>query len=312
MKSNHYKDLLAGIAHKRLKVAGYATDSIEAYLVGQPLSDEVKPELVDKQLEEMWHSGHRRSEKPNREFKTKYTPAAVYRELAKTHKIKGFSGFDQYVLLSSGIVSNFIELSKYTFYFALSDQLPLQVKTEIPSYLQSMAIHHVSQRLLDTIDGNVPVVGATLKQLITDLGSILRNRLLKHPSEPEANRLEVIDYGTISEKDGELEKVIEEAIIWSVLHIVGSGASMRPKNAARPRNAQFIINRIYCPALGISPRTRWRVRLQLSDLVGLVDSNLRQSTYKKLMRSIGSEATLHHETSAPGQQSPLFVEPEAS
>jgi hypothetical protein len=285
-----YKKLLQGIAAKRLEDAKYPKTAIESYLPKQDLYAEVPPEKINEELRQLWQSGTRRNEEINQEFIQKYTPVAVYRALAKSHKRKTYSGFEQYVLLSSGIISNFIELCKYTFYFALSQRMPLQDTPQIPPYLQSEATYSVSQRLFSTIDGNVPVVGSILVRMLTDIGAILRSRLLSHSSEPEANRLQVVDYGNLSDEGNKLlANVIDEAIVWSMLHIEEPGESFRPKNAARPPSAELIINRIYCPALGISPRARWRVKVQVSDLRGLIDPSTRTVTYRSLMRTIGAD-----------------------
>lgn len=298
-----YKTLLRGIAEKRLGSAFYSVTAIESYLLKQPSHEEVAPERLEQELRLMWQSGNRRNEEINEEFKRTNTLAATYRVLAKSHQRKSFSGFDQYVLLSSGIISNFIELCKYTFYFALSQKLPLDATPAIPPYLQREATYSVSQRLFSTIDGNVPRVGSILSRMLSDLGAILRNRLLHHPSEPEANRLLIIDYGNLSDTNIELlAQVIDEATVWSVLHIETPGESFRPKNAGRPPSAEFIINRIYCPALDISPRARWRVKLQISDLKELIDPGSRETTYRRLMKSIGADKN---------PQQPLFFAGEA-
>lgn len=284
-----YKTLLEGIATKRLEDASYPTSTIESYLPKQRPSDEVPDDLLANVLHDLWHSGSRRNQSMNEEFKQKYTTTAIYRALAQSHKRKSYCGFEQYALLSSGIISNFIELCKYTFYFALSEGLPLHDTPAIPPYLQTEATYRVSERLLSTIDGNVPGVGSILARLLSDLGSILRERLLHHPSEPEANRLEVVDYGFLSNDENKLlAQVIDEAVVWSVFHLEVPGKSFRPKNAARPPSAELLINRIYCPALGISPRARWRIRVQTSDLKGLIDLNLRETTYRMLIRRIGT------------------------
>jgi hypothetical protein len=285
-----YKTLLQGIATKRLIGANYTTTEIESYLPRQNPHEEVSAEMLKQELNKLWQIGNRRNEHINEEFRQKYTPAATYSILAQNHQRKSHSGFEQYALLSSGIISNFIELCKYTFYFALSEGLPLHTTPAIPPYLQTEAIYRVSRRLFSTIDGNVPVVGSILARMLSDLGAILRSRLLHHPSEPEANRLEVVDYGNLSEDGNKrLAQVIDEAIVWSVFHIKVPGESFRPKNAARPPSAELIINRIYCPSLGISPRARWRVRIQSSDLKGLIDPNLHDATYRRLMRSLGAD-----------------------
>ncbi|HLY61316.1 MAG TPA: hypothetical protein VKV95_11250 [Terriglobia bacterium] len=284
-----YSKLLEGIAAKRLEYVQYPDKEIKHYLQEQEHSQEVPVDKLQVELRQLWESGQRRKDEMDSEFQTKYTVAAVYRSLAKIGKRKAFCGFDQYVLLSSGITSNFMELCKYAFYFALSDQLPLPENPKIPPYLQTEAAYRVSQRLFATIDGNVLRVGSALSRLLADLGGILRSRLLYHPSEPEANRLAVSDFGDLDqEKYSFLAEVLDGALVWSVLHLKSSGEAFRPKHAARPPNAELIINRIYCPALGISPRARWRVDMKLSDLLGLIDLDTRKNTFQRLVRSVGS------------------------
>jgi len=284
-----YSKLLEGIAAKRLEDVQYPDKDIKHYLQDQDHSQEVSGDKLQVELREIWESGQRRKKVMDAEFRTMYTVAGVYRSLAKVGKRKAFCGFDQYVLLSSGITSNFIELCKYAFYFALSDQLPLREKPKIPPYLQTEAAYRVSQRLFSTIEGNVPRVGSALSRLLADLGRILRGRLLYHPSEPEANRLAVSDFGDLGqERYSLLAEVLDGAIVWSVLHFKSSGEAFRPKRAALPPNAELIINRIYCPAFGISPRARWRVDMKLSDLLGLIDSETREEAFQRLVRSVGS------------------------
>jgi hypothetical protein len=283
-----YAELLKGIAAKRLKDAKYTDTNIESYL--RPLREEVKPQALEEMLNKIWTSGRRTNQEMSSHFKQHFTMAAIYRILSETNKPKAFCGFDDYQLLSSGIVSNFIELCTYAFHFALADKISLVNNPSIPESLQTAAAYNVSKRLFGTIDGNVTNVGIILTELLSNLGSILRNRLLKHNSEPEANRLEVIDYNELSNgKYPLLEQVIDQAIVWSVFHEYIPGQGIRPKNSARPPGAQLIINRIYCPALGISPRARWRVRIHLRDLRNLLDPLHRTEAYSRLMRTLGSE-----------------------
>lgn len=284
-----YSKLLVGIAAKRLEYVRYPDTDIRQYLPEHDPEQEVPREQLESELRIIWDSGQRRKEEIDPEFRTNYELAATYRCLAKTGRRKYYCGFKQYVFLSSGITSNFIELCKYAFYFALSDQLPLREQPQIPWFLQTEAVYRVSQRLLATIDGNVPIVGSTLARLLVDIGSILRQRLLNHPSEPEANRLAVPDFDDLShQRYSLLAEVIDGAIVWSVLHLEAPGQAFRPKRAVRPPNAELIINRIYCPALEISPRARWRVYVKLQELMGLVDSNLHDKTFQRLTRLLGS------------------------
>jgi len=290
----HYSNLLEGIAVKRLQDAGYPGEKgIKAYLPGRTSSEEVNAADLQLELEALWRSGRRKAAGMDKEFVEKYTTAAVYRTLGRSGKRKEFSGFDQYVTLSSGVVSHFIELCKYAFYFALSDGLRLDQQAAIPFYLQTDAAYAVSQRLLESVEGNVPVVGSALATLVTDLGSVLRARLLKHPSEPEANRIVVVDFDSLSQEENRsLAQVIDAGVVWSVFHLEPVGEAYLPKSGARPPQAELIVNRIYCPALGISARARWRVQIRAAALRKLVDPHLRDVTYRKLMRTIGSNEAL--------------------
>jgi hypothetical protein len=300
VNSSGYLKLLDGIAGKRLADAGYPVTEIKSFLPERDRETKVPAEELDRELRKIWESGNRRSEELNSEFKTKYGVAAEYRFLAQKGKQKAFVGFSQYALLSSGITSNFMELCKYAFYFALHDQVPLHDSPAIPSYLQTEAAYRVSQRLLSTIDGNVPMVGSILARLVSDLGAVLRSRLLRHPSEPEANRLTVTDFDLLSREENELlAKVIDGAVTWSVLHLETEGEAYRPKNVGRPPSANLIINRIYSPALGISPRTRWAVRISVADLKGLITPDSRKATFLRLMKTIGAD-------SGPASQMTLY------
>jgi hypothetical protein len=291
VNSREYRDLLVGLSRKRLMAAGYADTDIRSYLSEERLHPEVPDEDIEGVLLSMWQAGRRRSggDTPTNEFKQTYKIAATYRALNAAHKRKSYLGFEQYALLSSGVISSFIELSKYAFYFALADELPLKSTQKIPSYLQTEAAYRVSQRLLGTIDSNVPAVGPDLTRLVTALGSLLRSRLLRHASEPEANRLFIDDFPLLDKPEfTQLEAVLKAGVIWSVLHVQGEVAAFRPRNPSRPPSVEIIINRILSPALGISPRSRWRVTMHLGDLADLITPERRVAAHARLLSSVGS------------------------
>jgi hypothetical protein len=290
INSPAYRSLLEGIAQRRLEHAGYASAVIQDYLVPQQLSNEVTATDLDKAMNDLWSSGNRRpGTQISAEFRTKYLMACVYRVHAAKNTRKSFAGFDSYVLLSSGVVSNFMELCKYTFYFALNDQLPLLQEPAIPTYLQTDAAYLVSERLLEAVEGNVEMVGSQLVQLLTDLGSILRQRLLNHPSEPEANRISILDYDQLDlPQFVALGQILDAATVWSVFHIEQPTEAYRPRNTGRPPRVDVIINRIYCPALEISPRARWRAEMTVRDLQQLISPDSRQVAYARLAKSVGA------------------------
>ena len=279
-----YKELLNGIASKRLEAAGYPNTDIRTYLPNQPQNEEATPNELEAELQRMWKDGNRRKDQIGDEFRNSNKLAAVYRVLGSRRK--SFTGFDQYALLSSGVISNFIEICKYAFYFALDRERDLFEESTIPFHMQTDAVYFVSQRLVSTIESNVEVVGAELARLLTDLGEILRERLLHHPSEPEANRIDIERYQSLqSGQSDKLKEIIEGAIRWSVFHVQPLGSAFLPKNSAAPLGTELVINRIYCPTLRISPRARWRIRLSVEDLRQLVQPDTHDVTYQRLMRN---------------------------
>jgi hypothetical protein len=288
IKSKHYQDLLLGISEKRLEAAGYKDKDLRHYLFINEKTVEASNEEIEQELNSIWQSGKRLNPELNEEFRKKYRTAAIYRILIGRRKL--YAGFPQFVILSSGIVSNFIELCKYSFFLALKNKQDLEEIQKIPEDVQTEAVYMVSQRLLYMIEANVPKVGSILYRLVNDLGSILRTRLLNHPSEPEANRLSIRDFDKLNdEKYILVSQVIENAVIWSVFHFESIDKAFRPKNQFKPQTAELIINRIYCPALEISPRSRWRVSLSIDELDGLLSDKLRDTTFKALVKKLAFE-----------------------
>ena len=82
---------------------------------------------------------------------------------------------------------------------------------------------------------------------------------------------------------------MDSAIIWSVFHLESIDKAFRPKNQFKPQTAELIINRIYCPALEISPRSRWRITVSVDDLLGLLNNSSRDNTFKSLVKRLSFE-----------------------
>ena len=60
-----YKELLEGIAAKRLKDAGYQNKTIRAYLTHQRDEEDVKDQELDNELAALWASGNRHGTEPS-------------------------------------------------------------------------------------------------------------------------------------------------------------------------------------------------------------------------------------------------------
>lgn len=193
-------------------------------------------------MEALWKSGNRRTPEPTVDFPEKYRTTAMYRFFLHKSTIP-YSGFDNFVMLSSGITSNFMELCKYAFFHALEHKLDLGTTPEIPATLQSRAIYEVSHKQLKTVEGNVPQVGISLRTLVNDLGAILRGRLLRRPSETECNRIAVEGYDQLDAKaDADFLRLIDNGITWSVFHLHGEMEAHRPKHSARPPTLEITLD----------------------------------------------------------------------
>ena len=61
---------------------------------------------------------------------------------------------------------------------------------------------------------------------------------------------------------------------------------MKPKNSAKPEIKEFLLNRIYTPALKISYRSRWprACEFSTSNINKLLDNKFRMKIYKALLK----------------------------
>jgi hypothetical protein len=284
-EEKNYIELLKGICAKRLKNSEYSEQSIEKYLVETPSEFFYDEQKISDELDKLWHSGNRKSDQPNQEFFKKYNLTAIHRVYSRKDSKFPYYGFEQYKFLSNGIISNFLELCKYTFYFALTKEQNLNTTPAINPKIQSHSVYYVSEKLFNQIDSNVPEVGPILKRFLTDLGSVIRTKLLKHTSETECNKVAVLNYDEYGYRFKLLSKVIKKANTWSVINYIKADESMETKNETTQKTDEIIINRIYCPHLSIPASGRWTVRIRAEDLEGLLGDKSSKS-FKKIINDI--------------------------
>ena len=74
-----YRELLNGIASKRLEAAEYLNTDIRTYLPNQPQNEEATPDELEDELQQMWKDGNRRKDQIDDEFRSSHKSAAVYR-----------------------------------------------------------------------------------------------------------------------------------------------------------------------------------------------------------------------------------------
>jgi len=302
-----YWSLLTGIARRRLQAEACAETDIERLLPELRLREEMGKSELDTALQEHLSARGEKLEALRgervAELHHNLDMALAFRILRGQgrERAKRYSGLRTLAMLSSGIISAFMELCKVAFYLAEAHGIDARAGKAIPCEVQSEAAHTVSQFSLDQISKNIPETGEKLRLLVTDLGDIFRERLLFHESAPETLRMTLEDPQRLTaESAGNLARLLKDGVMWSVLHRRKAGETYRPKHSTQVRPDEYVLNRIYAPALEISHRARWRCPFTVSDLRDLVDLSRREVAKDRLVQ--------RQRPAMPGEQAGLFTE----
>ncbi|WP_437225977.1 toll/interleukin-1 receptor domain-containing protein [Planctomicrobium sp. SH661] len=223
-----------------------------------------------------------------REKLTYYGEAAIYRCLygrRGRRRDKRFSGTDDLVFLSSGVIRYFQEFLGVAFHLGFPSGAPTGMRLEIAPDLQSRAVHIVSRHNIATLSRNVEADGEVIKYLLLDVGDALRHKLLKHGSEPEAARLTLTDPERLSQPDmSDVRRILTVAVREGIFQSKDGFPAFRPKHDSDPQPIEINICRLFGPALQISPRLRWRTPITCADMRRLIDPNTRSETLAHLKR----------------------------
>ena len=281
----HYKDLLTTICSRILSHEGFSEKRINK-LLEPPLEwDGLKKEDLDKEMAKVVGCSPLTTEHRNR-----LRHAAVFRLLhQKGGRRKQFAGFDDLVILSSGIIRLFLELAGLSYHFAVQQGVDVRGGQPIERGHQTNAAYVLSDYYLAVIKSNVATVGPQIRRFVFDLGDIFRAKLLKHRSEPEGSRLAVRDPHRLEElASKDAKTMLTEAVIHSIFQNPDPRGGMRPKHTTDVQPQEYILNRVYSPSLAISPRPRWRTRISTKDLLELMDPTLRENAKSRLTRLVSS------------------------
>jgi hypothetical protein len=292
-QQNAYNLLLSHIVTNILKNEGMAFNNVHQLLPADDTT-EVDPEELKAAVAKLCKVSVKQFQnwpaEKQREKMTYYGEAAVYRVLYSArgrHKPKYFSGFNQLSLLSSGVIRYFQEFLGVAYHLTFaSGETPSDPLT-LPAKKQSDAVHFVSQHNLTTLSRNVESDGETLKYFLLDLGDCLRFKLLNHTSEPEAARLTIADPELLdSPAYDTLRRILTVGVREGVFQTKEGRPAFKPKHSSDPQPSEFNIGRVYSPVLQISPRQRWRTKVNCKDLLMLLSPELRGQAKKQLMEVI--------------------------
>jgi len=302
----NYKSLLVNICREVLKSENYSNIEIQSLLEkGAPYDglseleiETVIAEMVKEQSGKEWAS---LDDEKRKEYLHRLGMGAVYRLLKRNQK--KYAGFDDLVMLSSGIIRYFLELCGMSYYFAIQDATNVKSGEKIKVDAQNKAAHTLSSYYLATIRKNIMDYGPRIQQFTIDLGDIFREKLLKHLSEPEAARLSISDPHVLENTSmQEVKKLLDTAVMHSVLQVRGGVGGIRPKHSTDVQPREYLINRIYAPELKYSPYPRWRTSFETQDISGLLNPSLRKEVKAKLIRKVTAASAAEEE------QKKLFTE----
>ena len=279
-----YSALLLDIATKRLESEGYDESNLVNLLPKAPDYHPACRAAVLERLAEIVPAYADLEPKQQTEKLHQFGKSLVYRMSTSRHPTT-YSGFDDFVMLSSGIVSNFLELCKIAFYIAQADGIRVERGEEIPYSLQNKAVYKTSQAAFEWISRNIEITGPAISQLMLDLADVFREKLIHHGSEPEAGRLVIKDVAKLDSDDNKrLKEILDDSVRWSVLHAVDQAAAYFPKHKTDVRSDDFYPNRLFAPILRISPRPRWRTTFTVTELAKLADPENRGKGRTELIR----------------------------
>lgn len=278
--SGEYTSLLSSICERRLKAEGYSETNVRALLPsyepyaefgGEPVMLKQVSAQYEQRYGEVWNNVPLEKQ---RDYVEKWATTLIFRERHAKRYPKNYAGFSALATISSGIVSNFLDLCKNAFYLAEASGYQVREGEPIPRNIQNEAVYITSQVSLDWIPRNIPETGSIISRLVRDLADIFKKKLLNHNSEPEAARIAITDPARLRAQECmKLREVLEDAVRWSVFHDERSGSYLA-RHLSSERPEELVLNRILIPALKISHRYRWRTLFTVEDLAHLIDEDL--------------------------------------
>lgn len=293
-KVNSYQNLLSEICSKLLDISGYKCIDIKE-LLGEHGVPELPQQVIDEEIKAIRSNGGLKYDESRiTEYRSKLSEAAIFRLLSKREKVEGRTtrqkrhcGFEIFTYLSSGIIRAFLNLTGAAIYKAEQEGIKIKKGHAIPAECQTWAADIVSKGWLDRIKTvhNMGELGEKTYQLIIDIGYIFRERLLNHSTEPETLTVALQDPLNLKlPPNREVYEIFTKGTKESVFYERSMG--MRPKNPAMPEMREYILNRIYAPALKISYRSRWprACEFTVSEIKNLLDDTLRSDVKRTLLK----------------------------
>ncbi len=287
-----YQDLLKKICWNLLELEGYTERDIQNILETSS-APELPQEVIDEEIKRI--VGENYKDEKIKEYRNKLEVASIFRLLRQREKVEGrksrkknYAGFDTFTYLSSGIIRVFLNLVGMAFYRAEGNGVNVKDGQKIPVEHQSWSARIVSKGYLERIHKNVEAYGGIngeiIYQFVTDIGDIFRERLLFHSSEPETLSISLNDPHNMSNSLS-TRNLLCHGVRESIFYMREETSSYRPKQTTGVRTKDYVLNRVYTPALELSHRARWgRCKFSVKELDELLDPKMREQTKKTLQQ----------------------------
>jgi hypothetical protein len=310
IERKRYERYLKKICANIMKKEGFCTEKIEDILESRiefrkknrATPDGITTEAIRLEVDKILSRRGKKWSRLTREQKHRalehFSLGAEYRLLGRNNR--SYGGFHDFVTLSSGVVRVFLELCGMAYYFARQDKKEVKKGHKIEIKHQTEAAYNLSEYYLWRINKNIDNFGPTIRDFTVDIGDVFRQKLLRHLSEPEAAILSIYNSQNLrglmvrikeekQEKQYTLKKILDVALLHSVLQEYGKRGGRRGKLATIGQPNDYILNRIFAPVLQISPRPRWPTVFYPEDIQGLLDATKRAETKRELIEKVTKE-----------------------
>lgn len=302
-QKRNYQDLLIKICSNLLQIEGYKNNKDICDMLEEPKELEIAQDEIDDEIKKIRkEAGLEFLPEKIKDYRNKLQMASIFRLLMERRKVEGrksrkkiYAGFETYTYLSSGIIRIFLNLMGMALYRAEDKGINVKNSEKIPVEHQTWAAYTISRAWLEKIPENCDFMeyGEKIYQFIVDIGDILKERLLNHPTEPECLCITLTDPINLSKNSNVvLDDVLSYAERESILYKRKETSAYKPKQSNETRVREYILSRIYAPILGLSYRTRWgRNKLTTRELMVLLDENKRKRGVRELKARIKKEET---------------------
>ena len=289
LKKQMYKRLVIGVTRNYLKSAGFPETDIRS-LLPKGTDSKILNEDMLKELDEMLRAKGKKIETSDKKeiarLLSYYRIPLLYRALSSKRLQKDYSGFDTFLYLSSGIIRFFLDLCGMAFLIAAQKGLNVFKIKSIPPEIQSRAAHSTSHALLEKLAMGEDY-GIKMQRFVLDMGDIFRTRLLYDNNEPETIRLAIEE--PQERWTNRLQSMLNSGLKESVFQRLEETKAMRTKNPTAHRPTEYILNRIYAPALGITYTVRWRTLFKAKELDELLDEQSTSRIKTRIISQIKRE-----------------------